>query len=132
MCTENFHFFPPKKSDKLWQVSGGLIAHLPPQNTLPAKWPPKPPFWLNIDCLGEKVLRLRLVVVVESGKYTAAQAGSLERRARWEERQSSGGDKNIQGWLLEWETHLGMVMMKKTSTRTSKAGFLNGKPTWEW
>ena len=38
MCTENFHFFPPKKSDKLWQVSGGLIAHLPPQNTLPAKW----------------------------------------------------------------------------------------------
>ena len=77
MCTENFHFslllsFSKKekkkkeKSDKLWQVSGGLIAHLPPQNTLPAKWPPKPPFWLNIDCLGEKVLRLRLVVVVES------------------------------------------------------------------
>ena len=78
MCTENFHFslllsFSTKKekkkkekSDKLWQVSGGLFAHLPPQNTLPAKWPPKPPFWLNIDCLGEKVLRLRLVVVVES------------------------------------------------------------------
>ena len=43
MCTENFHFFL-EKSDKLWQVSGGLIAHLAPQNTLPAKWPPKPPF----------------------------------------------------------------------------------------
>ena len=36
-------------------------------------------------------------------------------------------DKNSQGWLLEWETNLGMVMMKKTLTRTSKAGFLN----WE-
>ena len=38
MCTENFHSFL-QKSDKLWQVSGGLIAHLPPQNTLPKYWP---------------------------------------------------------------------------------------------
>ena len=32
-------------------------------------------------------------------------------------------DKNIQGWLLEWETNLGMVMMKKTLARTTKASF---------
>ena len=61
----------------------------------------------------------------------------MERGARWEERQGSGGDEDNQGWLLEWETNLGMVMMiRKTLTGTSKAGFLDicsgGVPYLRW
>ena len=135
--TFHFYFLSPKKkkrkkekSDKLWQVSGGLFAHLPPQNTLPAKWPPKPPFWLQYWLSWGKSPKAPPCCCC--GKYTAARAGSLEMRG-W--RGVRGGrrgrarvvTRTTKAGFLNWETNLGIVMMKKTLTRTSKAGFLN----WE-
>ena len=46
--------------------------------------------------------------------------GGRRGRARVVTRTTKAG-------FLNWETNLGIVMMKKTLTRTSKAGFLN----WE-
>ena len=64
MCTENFHFHK-----KVTNFGKSLVAS---SLTCPLKIPCQRNghqslhSGFNIDCLGEKVLRLRLVVVVES------------------------------------------------------------------
>ena len=75
MCTENFHFslllsFSKKeKKKKATNYGKSLVAS---SLTCPLKIPCQRNghqslhSGFNIDCLGEKVLRLRLVVVVES------------------------------------------------------------------
>ena len=112
--TFHFYFLSPKNKEKKIKATNYGKSLVASSLTCPLKIPCQRNghqslhSGFNIDCLGEKVLRLRLVVVVES-------TPQLEQAAwRGEVGESGRGGRRGRARVV---------------TRTTKAGFLNGRPT---